>query len=296
MLMRVFVLSICVVCICNALKAADECTTNALVAIRAALPSTGSVHAVYVAKEGFGEILIGFDASSGAWYRIDSYACRGRDSAGQGFSGPPRRGMVKEIDAAHPGSDEPLDGFLPIALARDLLARPETIVGCTRRDDGGYRLVLGYKGGSRDPRTAPLDRNEIRNKWIDVSPDGIITAFAPNRETELDDPGRRWQYRETGPVGMRLLETPKSSQMRLASFSFSETAKPESFSIPVVEAMAAQSVVTVSAQLSVAASEINNTVDESSGSRSQLPLLAVGITCVVIGVVAIVFRSRRKAA
>ncbi len=281
---------------------------RAIASLAASLPHNGAVEAVYTATEGFGEVLIGFDVPSGAWYFITGAIAQGRDAAGNGFAGPPGRYTLKPEDQSMPGADHPLDTFLPTALARDLVARPQTIQEVRPLPDGGYRIVTVYPGGLRDGRVPSPDRAGPRNWWVDVDASGVISAIAYNDEMELRDDARRFHYKDAGLPGFQLVEMPPGYPFRLASYKYSEIGDPSAFAMDRVASLAAQSVVTVAGRVSAAGQDMQDRSDGIVGggvggagpgdaynplSRYQLPLLGAGVIVVVIGGFAI-WRAKRQ--
>lgn len=285
----------------------DDAKARAVALLRSALPRAGAVEAVYTATEGFGEVLIGFDVPSGAWYYVTGAVVQGRDTAGKGFGGPPGYPLNPE-DQSVPGADEPLDTLLPTTLARDLVARPETIREVRPLPDGGFRIVAAYPGGLRDGRVPSPDRATPRAWWIDVDASGVISALAYNNEKELDGDARKFRYRAAGPPGFQLVETPPDYPFRLSSYTYSEKGDPGAFTMDTVASLAAQSVLTVAGRVSAAgqalfeggAADAPGRGPDSAGdgynplARYRLPLLGAGIVVVVIGVLAM-WRTRRKA-
>lgn len=278
----------------------DDAKARAVALLRSALPRAGAVEAVYTATEGFGEVLIGFDVTSGAWYYVTGAIVQGRDTSGKGFGGPPGRFTLKPEDQSMPGADEPLDSFLPTTLARDLVARPETIREARPLPKGGYRIVAAYPGGMRDGRVPSPDRAAPREWWIDVDASGVISALAYNNEKELDGDARKFHYRAAGPPGFQLVDTPPGYPFRLSSYTYSEKVDPGAFAMDTVASLAAQSVLTVSGRVSAAGQAMfgGGGADgpgrgpDSAGdgynplARYRLPLLGAGIVVVVIGVLA----------
>ncbi|MCX5689219.1 MAG: hypothetical protein NTV94_05425 [Planctomycetota bacterium] len=145
--------------------------------LRDRLPRKGAVHVVFRAEEGVGEIACGYEAQSGAWYRIDEYAVRGQDGSGRGYIGPPNPSLVKDSDLTFVGADDCLDSLLPVALLADIAARPELIRDATRIDDG-YLIELEFPGGTRSQPPATAGTQNPRPKptqlWLRTDRDCVV--------------------------------------------------------------------------------------------------------------------------
>lgn len=269
----------------------DPLKAEALERLRSSLPASGAVHAFYTATKGFGEVLIGLDLASGAWYFISGASVMGRDTQGQTFAGIPRRGSVEPAELPAHGADCSLDPFLPAAMARDLVARPELIQRVDPLPHDGLRITITSRFvRPRMPReTAPPPP---ATQWIDIDAAGQITAIAYEAD-QVGADDRRFQYNEAGPVGFRLVIQPPGYPVRLASFSYSSDADPAAFSLPRVESLAADSVVNVTEQMARSTSQARPPPGPTPPlARFRWPLLATGVVVLLVGVLALWRRTR----
>jgi hypothetical protein len=201
------------------------------------VPARGAIHAVYVSGYGFGEVLLGWDAGTGAWYHTTQERYVGCTPDGRMYGGAAAYGSVEWSDIPPTGRDGLLDEFLPLVALADLRVRPEMIERAGVRSDGGVELSYRGPGGGREPRTslrlpagvAYPDREVV----LVVDPGGCVRSRQVNGE-----PARvtRLEY-DAEPASPWCLAKHYHGFV-LASFEFDADGAATRFEPGVVESMA----------------------------------------------------------
>ncbi len=210
--------------------------------LRDRIPPEGAVHGVIRATEGIGEVAVGYDVQSGAWYRIDGYAVRGQDCSGRGFSGSPNFRQVETHDFARAGANECLDSLLPIALLIDLVARPE-LIRDVERIDAGYLVHVEFPDGSREkahaPDSSPHPAATPSRLWLRFD-DECVVQFMSFLSPEEAKHGQALIRSRSAPPILAPVVDAVGASWKLASCSYEPVADCEKFDRAFVVAAAVE--------------------------------------------------------
>jgi hypothetical protein len=257
------------------------------------VPRQGVVEATYLAKPGFaGEMQVGFDAATGAWYEVSHVGAMLRRASGETLEGDPYPGMLKPSARLAPYSaDTAVMEWCPTCFLRLVALGNVPIDNVEAIPEGGYRFRI------RSDQVLPHAVALINE--VDAS--GVLRRIA------RDDPADRREtnvvYSDKSPAGF-LLRT-ETAGRNLATASVHEGSIRDFESVTRVESLAAQSRVNTARALAAMSGGSGGTVPAEgvAGGKSTVPsaapplsgyrwpLIALGVVLIVA---AVVYRVRGR--
>lgn len=268
-------------CILLAQSVTPELLSQVRTLASSAIPAKGSIEAVYITPDGAGEVAIGYDAPTGAWYFINTEAAIGADAQGRSLAGAPRHGGVKTGERAREHDNQCLEPYLPFLIVKAMLDSPQYVRSIEPRTGGGYRLTAEYPAGMR----AALSNNPQATPqltWVEIGSDGAVVARGwenSRRRTE------EFQYDPRSSPPFRLPKiAPAGSAFRLASFTFHEQSVPEAFEPARVESLAIQSHFNSKESLAAQMSAINAKSPQHLSTVTQWTRTLIGVGILLLGI------------
>ncbi len=279
--------------------------------IRAAMPTSGAIHATYTPVDGIGEVSIGWRAPADGYYFVTQLTTSGRNAEGRAFAGQPMftPGVV-ENPSKPPLGEEFLDHYTPHAFYADLLANPDRY-RVEARPDGGWIVSRECPQAVRTMTpgdVAPgLESSYPIGTWrieidTDLRPISLFRS-SPNWGDVTETIRFEWSARVPAPWLLSETAGPGKG-WRLASFEVDEPGHPERFSRERVSKLGMLAYERHQKEMAFLAEQIERKAgrlpkdpraDDPQADRAwhrmSYATIAVGAVLIVVGAVAI-FRRR----
>ncbi|NUQ66828.1 MAG: hypothetical protein HUU18_00905 [Phycisphaerales bacterium] len=276
-------------------------------------PKAGSVHVVY--GDDLNTFRVGYEFSTGAWYRDNRIAVLGRDPDGILYDWDPNNGRVKRFEKPHTGLGSSLDELFPGYGLRALLDLHGSLQSITQEPDAGYTLAFTLPRGEREFTIEELPEPELarwggpekvmRTVLVRVDSDLMVRSIhvkglAPWAKEE--SPAYDVDRSPNSPGGFQLVTRPPTNpEFTVKEFRFNPAERPDAFSIATVTKEAKDRRLAVRERTPIARPDewaerdakvtpiLGNTSGEQRWSQS---LVIAGAIAVGIGVVAWIVRRR----
>lgn len=280
-----------------------------LSSIRAQLAGPGniSIRAVYRAPDsaGVGEVHVGYNGMTGAWYHVTQGHAGGRDDDGRRFwASVDDGGGLSDIryHADTPGNGAGLERHFPTLILMDLvLKRPELIQSVEEGEAGNLVLIAPLPGGHRDTSDAIFSAMPIHDFCVEVDAHGqVVRTWLDPEKPGL--PTFEFEYSPESPQGFPVAIRDPLSKFELASLEV--TPATRDFDSGMAVKLHGLAKYNVQKGLADRASAKTAASGGSSGgnpgappaqtpfARHRLPLLAVGGCLILGGVIAAWLRKR----
>lgn len=280
-----------------------------LASIRSRLtgPGNTSVRAVYRAPDsaGVGEMHVGYNGMTGAWYHVTPSHAGGRDDEGRRFWASVDDGGglsdIRYSDDA-PGSDFGIERYFPALTLMDLVVRrPDLIQSVEKGEGGNLVLISPLPGGSRHTSDAIFGAMPVHDFCVEVDDQGrVVRTWIDPERPGL--PTFEFEYSSDSPPGFPVAMRDPLSKFELASLEV--TPATRDFDSGVAVKLHGLAKYNVQKGLADRASAKTAASGGSSGgnpgappaqtpfARYRLPLLAVGGCLILGGAIAAWLRKR----
>lgn len=274
---------------------------------RVTAPRDISVRAVYrsTRTDGAGELHVGYNGMTGAWYHVTQGHAGGRDDDGRGFwasvdDGGGLSDILYHDDA--PGRDFGIERFFPTLILMDLVfKRPELIQSVEEGEGGNLVLVSPLPGGSRHTSDAIFGAMPVHDFCVEVNDQGrVVRTWIDPEKPGL--PTFEFEYSPDSPPGFPIAIRDPLSKFELASLEVTPAARD--FDSGMAVKLHGLAKYNVQKALADRASAKTAARGASSGgnpgappaqtpfARFRLPLLAVGACLLLGGAIAAWLRKR----
>lgn len=263
---------------------------------RVTAPRDISVRAVYrsTRTNGAGELHVGYNGMTGAWYHVNQGHAGGRDDDGRRFWASVDDGGglsdIRYSDDA-PGSDFGVERYFPTLILLDLvLARPELIQSVEKGEGGNLVLIAPLPGGSRHTSDPIYGAMPVHDLCVEVDAQGrVVRTWLDPEKPGL--PTFEYEYSPDSPPGFPVSMRSALSKFELASLEVTPAARDFTSEGAVrLHGLAKYNVQKALADKASASASARAGAGVNPGappartpfSRYRLPLLAVG-GCLLLG-------------
>ncbi|MBX3322462.1 MAG: hypothetical protein KF757_05685 [Phycisphaeraceae bacterium] len=235
--------------------------------------------------QGYGRMIIAYDAVTGAWFQASQQDVMGRDRMGRSFRGEARRGSIVIDEQPVDDSGLSLSYYIPSIYTQWLLQESSRASRIERAIDQTWRVSFQrpFYGTSR-----------TRAASIILSADGSPQRLEVAADPEMGHPvGDTISYTidQRSPPGFAVVEkTGGANPFRLVQIDYFPDGKTELFEVENIESMAVDNrilgemrVTAISGEAMRGREPASIVYEQQRVSRMSWPLIVTGIVVVVIG-------------
>ncbi|MBX3361477.1 MAG: hypothetical protein KF912_07235 [Phycisphaeraceae bacterium] len=193
-------------------------------------PGDVSVRAVYrtTRTDAAGELHVGYNGMTGAWYHVTQGHAGGRGDDGRRFwASVDDDGGLSDIRYSDdaPGSDFGVERYFPTLILLDLvLARPELIQSLEKGEGGNLVLIAPLPGGSRHTSDPIFGAMPVHDLCVEVDAQGRVVRTSLDPE-KPGLPTFEYEYSPDSPPGFPVSMRSALSKFELASLEVTPAAR-----------------------------------------------------------------------